>query len=150
MRRGQVTGLWRWVLSISVFVNILVLGVVLGSTLMPDDRRPPPVAMGGTGPFSQALSHEQRRSFAAMMREEMRGIAPDRAHLRGQIAQIRTLLGAETLDTTALEALFAAQRQMGAALQQQADRSLVAYLAQLDRAARQEIAARLGRGPRGG
>ena len=149
MWTGQVTGAWRGLLFASLFLNLVGIGVVVGTTLLPDGRRPPPVAMAGTGPFSRALAPDERRAFAALMREEMRDIAPDRAALRAQVAEIKELLQAETLDRAALEALFSAQRQSGALMQTQADHTLALYLEGLDPAARQAIAARLGRGHAG-
>lgn len=151
MSMGQLTGAWRGVFFASLFVNLLVLGVGLGMVLIPDDRRPPPVAMAGTGPFSHALSHDERRDFAARMREEMRGIAPARGSLRAQVEEIRALLRVDPLDRTALEAIFADQRQQGGAMQAQADRVLAEYLEGLDLSSREAIADRLGvgRGPVG-
>lgn len=146
MRTGQVTGAWRGLLFASLFLNLVGVGLVIGTIMIPAERRPPPIAMAGTGPFSHALSSDERRDFSALLREELRDIAPDRAALRAQGAAIREILEAEVFDRGALEDIFAAQRQRGALLQAQADMVLGQYLEGLDQRARQDIAARFGAG----
>jgi len=109
------TGLRPWlrvVFGLSLALNLLVVGVVVGSALKWGGKEHGPGArmeqMGG--PLTRALSHRDRREIGHEMRQEFgkaRGAqAERRAALEAMVADLR----AERFDREAIAGHFARQR----------------------------------------
>lgn len=106
---SRVTGWLRWVLVISLALNLLVLGL-LGSWWLKwglhGGHHPPRVEHAG-GPLTRALSHEDRRAIGRDMHAAYR----DRGENRGaRIVMLAELIRAEPFDRAAVMAQLTAQR----------------------------------------
>lgn len=138
------TPLWvRIVLGVSLALNVLVAGVVLGAALGggPGDRvRGDPGAM----PFVRALAPEERRALLREMRREGGERLPAaRRETRERVGALLAALRAETMDRGAVEALLNAQTAEGAARQALGQKVLLDHLERLGPEARRAYADRL-------
>lgn len=99
-------------LAISVTLNLIVAGVVVGAVM----RHPSPDDPGRNfvfGPFSGAMTKEDRRE----MREAFRAGAPEfrrvMGEMKGEFGEILGLLRADTFDAARFAAIIEGQRQRG-------------------------------------
>ena len=144
----------RIALGISVALNLLVAGLVVGAILRDGGPRDRMVRDLDLGPFTEALSQEDRaairRDFVARM-PELREV---RRAMRAEFGALLEVLRAEPFDPEAMRAVMAGQRMR---MQERLDLGqdlLVQRLAEMTPEARQAFAdrleERLRRGPRGG
>jgi uncharacterized membrane protein len=144
--RGTGTGrAVRVVLVISLALNLLVAGVVIGGAV--NGRMPH--HFGGfdmsLGPFERALPPEGRRA----VREDMRSRLADRPRLTrgtaGDAAQFIEALRTETFDRTAVEEIFDAHRDHAVRGMRAGQEALLARLEAMSYEERQAFADRLSR-----
>lgn len=110
----------RWLLALSVGLNLAVAGFVIGDALdgglrgqrfMPRDM--------AFGPFTEALEPAERRALARALFERAPDLRQMRGHMQGDLDQIIAALQADPFAPAALdEALAGHSRRVGAALGQ--------------------------------
>lgn len=143
-RQGSTGGpqrAWRIVLVISLALNLVVVGVIVGAAVSGRfGDRPPRSFDFGLGPVARALEPAERRSIGRALRRDqaLRGVDP-RAHATGIIAALR----ADPFDQAAFAALLAAQTGRIAALQNKAQAVLVDQIAMMSPDRREIFADRL-------
>ena len=142
-RLGSVPRPWRYIVVISLAVNLAVLGVVVGSAF---DRHGPgrgPKMGGPVAPLVMALPEESRDA----LRSAFRAARPPRGERddRGR-ASFEALLSAIRAEPFAPEAVIAAlneQRQAGDARLGRLEAALAEELARLSSTERADYAERL-------
>ena len=115
----------RWVtplLYVSLFVNLLVAGLVIGAMLSPDgprrraDDRP---ARGVIGePFVRALPAEERRALMKDVLSNGDRIRESRESLRQRFEAFLAALRADPFDSAEIARLLAEQRQVAVGRQE--------------------------------
>ena len=142
--RAPTTRTSRWVkiaLALSVALNLAVIGVIAGATLRASgdegsSRRG--VRDVNFGPFTEALTREQRRNMLGRLGGKGSELREMRAQMRGDLDDVVATLRAEPFDPAAVEAAFARQ---GARLSARADAGrgalvgLILEMSKTDRAA---------------
>lgn len=112
----------RWMtvlLVVSLSVNLLVAGILVGATLRhggerKDDRGRSELSRDlGRTPFVAALDPGDRRAIADRLRREAGPLRANRQELRERFDGLLAALRADSFDRAAVEALLAQQRQAG-------------------------------------
>lgn len=100
------------VLFLSLALNLLIIGLVLGAVSGgPRDRdRSPALRDLGYGPFVQALARSDRQALSAAIRAESGSLRENRAALRAQFEAILGALRADPFDAEAFNTLVVDQR----------------------------------------
>ncbi|MEM9350612.1 MAG: periplasmic heavy metal sensor [Pseudomonadota bacterium] len=110
--KGLVRG-GRILLYLSLLMNFIIIGLVIGAIVSGGDRRgdrgPPRANEMGLGPIVQALSPEDRRALGREMRQTLRDERRTRGELRALMDQIVLALEAEPFDVAEVDALLATQ-----------------------------------------
>lgn len=141
---------FRWsrlVLVVSLGLNLLVAGLVVGSFAGKERRGPPPAALSGRdmgyGPYIGALDREARVAASKDLRAQLpswRNLKAERAaHFRAVVAALR----ADPYDPDALAALMAQQRDMLARGQIAGAQTLLTQIDAMDASRRAAYADRL-------
>lgn len=134
-------------LGLSLAVNLLVLGLVVGAILSVGPGRSggddPRLRSLGLGPFAIALSREDRA--AVIDRIDRDALRQNRRALGLGLVQLRAALVAEPFDRAAAEAALLRARGAAAALQGQGHRAVLDQVEMMSAADRAELADRLGR-----
>ncbi|MEM6276128.1 MAG: periplasmic heavy metal sensor [Pseudomonadota bacterium] len=103
----------RILLYVSLLVNLLVVGLVVGTLLVVSpkgqDRRPAMSGETGLGPLMLALEREDRRALALSMRRTLRGERLSRGEMRELARDIQGVLAAEPFDAQALDGVLDTQ-----------------------------------------
>lgn len=112
--KKPVTGRWRWVLAISLGLNLLFVGLVAGAMLRADgkDRRggPDRAEMRGFGaPYMRELPRQERRALFEGLRDA--GVLPNRADRRAGHEALIVAMRAQPFDPSELEVLLRAQAE---------------------------------------
>lgn len=139
----------RWMqvaFVLSLAVNLLVLGVVLGG-LAGRERLSDPLprqmrALGNT-PFVAALSGEDRAEFARAATDSARSLPTSRSEMRAHFQQLMAALLADPYDAGAVQRLFAEQSAHLAERQALGQRLLMDQLAEMTVPERREYVFRL-------
>ncbi|MEJ6399475.1 periplasmic heavy metal sensor [Yoonia sp. 208BN28-4] len=135
--------LLRSVLVLSLALNLIVVGLVVGASFSGRWDKGPRGFDFGAGPIAAALLPDQRDA----LRDEMRGSAgPTRLRRADIAADLRPVLDAlksDAFDDTTLEAFFAQMQDRGAALQSAAQEALITVIRDMDAAERAAFAGRL-------
>lgn len=145
------TGMRPWlkvVLFASLALNLAVAGLVIGAAVKygpRDGHRPPRVDMM-MGPYTRALSHQERRDIGARLRHEYKAERPTRAQIRAQFDEVLVALRAQPFDAAAVEQLFKRQLEAGMERQALGQRLLLKHLTEMSDAERAEFATRLEEG----
>jgi uncharacterized membrane protein len=134
----------RIALALSLAVNLAVVGVVGGSVLGKGGRPSNPVVRDiGFGPFTAALSPEDRAALGRAFRDsapDMRGMRRDmRAEVDGLVQALRSV----PFDESALRAAIAAQDARGKARLELGQRLLADRLVAMTAGERDAFATRL-------
>ncbi len=113
----QQSGRRRWVwpvLIVSLTLNLLVAGMMLGAAMRADVRdRPPGSARSLIGePFIRALAPEDRRAFVRSMVRDRDALRTNRAELRARVETLLSALSAEEFDRDAVADILADQRAL--------------------------------------
>lgn len=106
----------RWmriVLVLSLALNLAGIGVVAGAVLGHSKRmsRPPMVSDLGFGPYTDALSGEDRRALRRAFVERAPDLGDMRKLMRADFDRLLTVLRTEPYDAAAAAEVIAAQRE---------------------------------------
>ncbi|MDJ0992123.1 MAG: periplasmic heavy metal sensor [Dinoroseobacter sp.] len=127
---------------LSLGLNILVIGVLLGAVLS-GGRPGPRATIDGPFPMLRALSDEERTQFTQIIRanREMRTERPVKSLQRGR--KLLELVSAEKFDAARFEALLKEQSQAAAGRADAGRVALTMLLSRMSLADRQAFASRL-------
>lgn len=129
----------RVVLILSLGLNLLVLGAVLGHAWRGGfDRGPPPLSWG-----LRALSQEAREVVMPRLKENLAETRAQRRALRGAAEAVEAAVGREPFDRPGLTEALAGLRDATNAYQQQMHERALEVLAELSREDRRAVAALL-------
>jgi uncharacterized membrane protein len=136
---------FKILLALSLAVNLAVLGVVAGTALKMryDGERPTATRDIAFGPFTEALSRDQRRALFKGMAERGGNLRQAREQFRSDVAAIAESLRRSPFDAEEFRSLIA---QQGARLEVRADegrQALAALVTSMPEAERLEFADRL-------
>jgi uncharacterized membrane protein len=139
----------RWLLLVSLALNLLVAGLVVGALLRHDGPRRH-MAMG-PGPFAQALSAEDRRAILTSLRDRPGFGPPGREERQQAMAEVLAALRSEPFDRSRAEAAMASQADRLATVEGAIRGAMIERIASMssqDRAAFAErLEGELKRGP---
>ena len=109
--RARLKGWVKAVFIASITLNLLVGGVILGGVIR-HDRHPPRTVVSdiSMGPFTQALSNEDRQARRRAAQAESTGVRAMRQAAREADAQLLAALRAEPWDEAAVQDVLAGQR----------------------------------------
>lgn len=139
-RRGWM----RVALIVSVSLNLLVAGVVIGAVIGHDKRPPRPVVGDvSLGPFTDALSKEDREALRRAAQAEGRNLRDMRRRASSDMREVIAVLEAEPFDKAKAGAVIGAVRSRAMERFAIGERLMVERLAQMTPEARQAFAARL-------
>ncbi len=108
-------------LAVSLALNLLVAGVVVGARFDGDGPKGPPGRSTrdarssfdpALGPFSRSLPDPYREQAVQALRERAGDYRDNRAQLADQLATMLTILRAQEFDEEALRAVMAAQTEV--------------------------------------
>ncbi|MEM9438706.1 MAG: periplasmic heavy metal sensor [Pseudomonadota bacterium] len=137
----------RILLYLSLLMNFIIIGLVVGAIVSGGDRRgdrgPPRASETGLGPIMQALSPEDRRALGREMRQTLRDERRTRGELRAVMDQIVAALEAEPFDVAEVDALLATQFSEVEFRLGLAQRVFLERLVAMDASERSAFAARL-------
>ncbi len=142
--------LMRRVLIVSVALNLLVAGVVVGVVLRTDDRAPRLVTPPDLRAVISALPDESREAVRGKVRSAVMGGPGER---RERLMQGRAFVAAFTadpMDRAALEAILADRRDVGIEIRVELEQALLDEMEQLGVEERRAILERLRQGTRRG
>lgn len=151
------TPLWiRIALVVSLAVNLLIAGIVIGASVT-RDRGANPVRAEiaaardlGPLPFVVALEREDRRALARALRGEAASLRQNREELRVRFESLLTALRAEPFDAETVRGLMREQREIAVRRQEIGERILLERLGEMTPAERNAYADRLDRSLRRG
>jgi uncharacterized membrane protein len=149
----------RWLkvaLVLSLALNLLVAGVILGAVLRHDrdggrmDRRAEATRDFVRSPFLGALEPADRRAVGRDLMRAEGSIRENRADLRARFERLLAAIRTEPFDRAAVESILAEQRAAGARRLEIAEAAVLDRLAAMTPAARAAYADRLDRSLRRG
>jgi len=141
MRRGI-----KILLAVSLGLNMLVIGAVGGMMYRGGPLAGPPGARDTAyGPYTRALSHEDRKAIGQSMRHELGDFRQNLPKVRASFAALRTALTAEVYDSDLVHRLVKEQQASGLHRQQAGQRLLLERLDAMSAKERRGFAERLGR-----
>lgn len=144
---------WKWVLALSLGLNLAIVGVVGGLAFAmrdvggdaPPERRAAIGALRSLGPLAHALEREEKRALLDRMAQSRRQGAPITPELARAHEDLIAALRADPFDPARATRALADQRAALGAVQARGHESLIAVIAAMPPARRQEIAAALAR-----
>ena len=142
-RPGFSRGL-RWLLIVSLALNLLVAGLVVGALARHGGPggRPRPAELS-LGPFARALEPEDRRAVLRSLGDRPDLRPPGREERAAHFAEVVAALRAEPFDQPRAAAALAEQSERVAAVEQAVQEALLARLAAMTPAERAAFADRL-------
>ncbi len=141
MRRGM-----KILLAASLGLNMLVIGAVGGMIYRGGPLSGPPGARDTAyGPYTRALSHEDRKAIGQSMRRELGDFRQNLPKVRAAFTALRTALTAEVYDSALVHRLVKEQQASGMLRQQVGQRLLLERLDAMSAEERGAFAKRLGR-----
>ncbi|MDM7969515.1 MAG: periplasmic heavy metal sensor [Paracoccaceae bacterium] len=139
--RGWIKGL----LFVSLALNVAVAGLAIGAVLrhgdMSDHRRSKADQFGG--PYTSALTREDRRAIWREMRSLHREGRPSRAEIRAEFEAVVAALRAEPYDAAQVRAIVGRQFEAGMARQHMGQALLLDRIDGMSAAERAAFADRL-------
>lgn len=146
------TPLWlRITLAVSLALNLLVVGMVVGVFVRFGGGPPPRAAVDFAVPYVRALAPAQRRAVFREVRARGEDVPMRRAARERSYTAVVEALRAQPFDPAALEALVNAQAESAAQLQRSAQTAwlgLVAEMSDAERAAYADRVAEFAQRPR--
>jgi uncharacterized membrane protein len=134
----------RIVMIASLTLNLVVAGVIGGALLSGRDR---PVRFGGydftLGPFTRALSREDRRTIGEELRNRPELGPQERGSRKAALDTFLAAVAADPFDAAAVSLIFAAQRDRALRGMSAGQEVLLARIVQMTSAERGDFAARL-------
>jgi len=147
-RSGLSTPL-RWLLVVSLALNLLVAGLLVGAVLRHDGPRRHMEL--GPGPFAQALSPEDRRAILTELRDRPGVGPPNREERQQAMSEVLAALRSEPFDPGQVEAALASQSDRVASVGRAIQAAMIERIAAMsaeDRAAfADRLETELARGP---
>lgn len=113
--KAAKSGRWiKWALFVSLALNLLVVGVVVGAgaSNRSAEKRPEPSRIArslGLGPYGDALTKSQMSDLRPALSKRLPDIRNSRRNLRRGVSETVQLLRAEPFDPDAFEAIMNAQ-----------------------------------------
>lgn len=137
-------GWMRGALIVSVSLNLLVAGVVIGGVIG-HDRRPPRPVVGDVslGPFTDALSRDDREALRRAAQAEGRNFRDMRRQASSEMREVIAVLEAEPFDKAKVTEMIGALRSRAMERFAIGERLMVERLAQMTPEARRAFAERL-------
>ena len=149
-------------LVVSLIVNALLIGLLIGGGLGQRKAGPNPIGAGGAGAeqalirgIDQSLPADQRRTVRRAFRDAFQGSRTERLRVRDARQNLARLLAAESYDADAVQQSFAELREADSAMKAQMQDLLATHFGSLSleqrRAILQDLNRRDGRrraGPR--
>lgn len=136
----------RIALPLSLALNVLVIGLVIGALLRGPDHAPRSVDLS-LGPLTRALDEADRAALGERLRGDLeagrRPPPPGMAARAGELRAVLAALRAEPFDAEALTARLDAQRARARDWADAGQAGLVAHLSQMSPAQRAAFADRL-------
>lgn len=148
--------LWiRVTLVLSLAVNLLIAGIVVGAAVShrgdrPDGDRLRAERDLGPVPFVMALEPEDRRALGRRLAENGESFRKNRAELRQRFEALLAALRADTFDVAAVQGLLAEQRGLAASRQEIGERIFLERLQAMSLEERRAYADRLDKSLRRG
>ena len=136
-------------LALSLALNLAVVGLAAGAFLREGHGRGMPRDLS-FGPFSEALSLEDRRALRRALMDKAPAFRESRAEAREEFAALLTSLRASPFDPAAMESALAAIEARNADRLELGRRLIAARLAEMSDADRLAFADRLEKGLRRG
>ena len=138
----------RIALGLSLAVNLLIVGLVVGALLAlgpgrSRDGDDPRLRALGLGPFAAALGREDRRAVAERIDRD--ALRSERRALGESLVALRAALLAEPFDRAAAETALARSRAAAEAAQSHGHQALLDHVETMSAAERAELVERLGR-----
>ncbi len=135
----------RWILVVSLALNLLIAGVVGGWVLKGGKQDHHHAARFDqlAGPLTRALSKEDRRAIGREMRQALRDSGTDREAQKASLQNLITALRSDPFDRDTVARHLATQRAMMGERVELGQTLLVDRLSQMDVAARAGFADRL-------
>jgi uncharacterized membrane protein len=138
----------RWMriaLSLSLALNLLVVGIVLGAITMHGrhDRERRIARDVAAAPFVMALDDADRRAVIDELRSETGSLRENRRLIRARFGALLEALRAETFDRGMIETLLAEQRGAATVRQEVGERIFLDRLERMSAAERGAFADRL-------
>ncbi|MFN3723808.1 MAG: periplasmic heavy metal sensor [Paracoccaceae bacterium] len=125
---------FKILLAVSLALNLAVAGTVVGFALRHHDpgRSSPPVVRDlNFGPFTEALTRDQRRAMLRGFSEKGPGLREMRAQMRGDIDAVLGALRASPFDPAVFQSAVEAQGQRVTARAESGRDALVALVLQM-------------------
>jgi len=142
--RPRPAGGWRWLLVVSLAINLAIAGLFAGWVITGRAGGPPHGFDLAIGPFARALDREDRRWIMRELTEGREAHQPrapsDRAADRQAVV---AAVSADPFDPAALSRAMDEMRERGDALQEATQSALVARIAAMTPDQRAAFAARL-------
>jgi uncharacterized membrane protein len=140
----RAAGGWRWLLVVSLAINLAVAGLFAGWVITGRAGGPPRGFDLAIGPFARALDREDRRWIMRELTEGREAHAPRSAADRAADRQaIVAAVSTEPFDAAALGQAMDEMRERGDSLQRATQAALVARIAAMTPEQRAAFAARL-------
>ena len=134
----------RVALIVSVSLNLLVAGVVIGGLIGHQGRPPGPMVSDvSLGPFTDALSKEDREALRRAAQAEGRNLRDMRRRASAEMRDVIAVLEAEPFDKAKAAEIIGTVRSRAMERFAIGERLMVERLAQMTPEARQAFAARL-------
>jgi uncharacterized membrane protein len=145
---GKAPAGWGWgmrlVLVASLGLNLVVVGLVAGAVINHIGRDGPPIVRDlGFGPYSEALSRDDRIALMRSFARESGGFRAMRREAQAAFGDLLVQLRAEPFDPAAFEALMQKQEARAAARLVLGQRLLIERIEGMSAAERQAFAERL-------
>lgn len=136
----------RWALVVSLAVNLALIGLMAGAVLQDRGRTGQRGIDLSMGPIGAALDAESRAEIGRDIAGRIKPVEQRRAMQRS-FEDIKALLRAETFDAAAFAAAIAAPQARMKDIREAATAALVARVAAMTPAERQELADRISLRP---
>ena len=136
----------RWVgpvLILSLALNLLVVGIVVGAFARSGDRHSGPARSLIGEPFVRALDRDDRRAFLREMAGNRDSLRANRTDLRARLEALLTTIAADEFDRDAVAMILAEQRQLAVRRQDIGETLLLDRLETMSAGERRAYAERL-------
>lgn len=143
----------RWIiplLGVSLVLNMLVVGIVVGAFVAnrdgpPRDKIDGPARSLVGAPFLRALAPEQRRTLYGEVRKNDDRLRENRAALRREFESLLDAIQADPFDSDLVQSLLQEQREVALRRQSIGENLLINQLSQMTAEERAAYADRLSR-----
>lgn len=129
-------------LGVSLGLNMLVVGAA-GGMLFHNDG-PDRFRDAAYGPYTRALSHEDRKAIGVALRKEVGSFRQNQPKIRASYAALKTALTADVYDSELVHRLIIEQQALGMKRYKIGQRLLLARLDAMSQKDRRKFAEHLG------